>query len=77
MEMKFFWEVLFPLIIVVSVWAGGIVYVCLKPSLWPKLFKQIPSLHIGPGMPELDHYPASFIDLPEPPELPVDIGGPE
>jgi len=51
MEMKFFWEVLFPLIIVVSVWAGGIVYVCLKPSLWPKLFMgSIPTAGLEGGI---------------------------
>jgi len=37
---KFFWEVIFPLIIVASVWAVGIIYICLKPSLWPKLFRR-------------------------------------
>jgi hypothetical protein len=37
---EFFWEVIFPLAIVSFVWAVGITYVCLKPSLWTKLFKQ-------------------------------------
>ncbi len=36
---ELFWKVLFPLLIVVAFWAGGTIYVCLRPSLWPKLFK--------------------------------------
>lgn len=39
MQTEIFWEVLLPLIIVAIVWVVGIIYVCLKPSLWPKLFK--------------------------------------
>ena len=40
METQFLWGVLVPLVVVASLWVAGIIYVCLKPSLWPKLFKQ-------------------------------------